>query len=157
MTTWSRKIVAFLPNDRIQVRLGAGRLAQYDSAFNYIIVQEGGVDQVRILARYPFKVGDEWGYERKYGAMQGIEHGAAKVVSYESITVPAGTFSCYRIDTVANYGNKSYSEYYLWNRWYCPKVKWIAKERSETTIRDPNKPSRTTVTVSELLRFTPGD
>jgi len=154
-TTWSRKIVGFLPDDRIQVRFGSGRLEQYDSAFNFI--PDGRADVVRILARYPLKVGAEWTFETKFTEMQGTERGSAKIVAYESITVPAGTFACYRIDTVTYYNNKTYSSHRLWNRWYCPEVKWIAKERLETTIDDPYGIRRHDVAVSELVSFRPGD
>jgi hypothetical protein len=156
-TTWSRKIEAFLPNDRVQMQFESGKLEQYDSALNFIFVREGVEDQARILAKYPLKVGTEWNFTRKSGAMQGPENGSAKIVAYESITVPAGTFSCYRIDIVADYNYKSYSEHRLWNRWYCPEVKWIAKERLETTIRHPINPGGTTVATSELVKFTPGN
>ena len=155
-TTWSRRIEGFLPNDRIQIRFENGKIEQYDSALNFIFVREGIEDQIRILAQYPLKAGAEWTFARKAGSMAGTENGSAKIVAYESITVPAGTFACYRIDSVADYANKAYSEHRVWNRWYCPEVKWIAKERLETTIRHPINPGGTTVATSELVKFTPG-
>jgi len=156
--TWSRRIVAFLANNKLEVRFGSGRIAQYDGAMNFTFVGDGGAEQIKVLAQYPLKVGAEWTYRTKSGPMQGARNGSAKIVSYESITVPAGTFSCYRIDAVENYGNKAYSELVRTSRWYCPAVKWIAREREERTITDPGTGgAQTTVSVSELVKFTPGE
>lgn len=155
--TWSRKIVAFLPDSRIQVRFGSGRVAQYDGAMNFTFVGDGGAEQVKVLAQFPLKVGAEWAYRTKSGPMQAARDGSVKIVSYESTTVPAGTFSCYRIDAVENYGNKGYSELVRTSRWYCPAVKWIAREREEKTIVAPGRGGTTTVSVSELVKFTPGE
>src|ERR1700682_2977993 len=82
VTTWERKIEAFLPDDRIQVRFGNGKLEQYDSAMNFI--RDGRADLVVILAQYPLKVGAEWTYATKFSAMQGTTNGSAKIVAYES-------------------------------------------------------------------------
>lgn len=149
--------MAFLPDAKIQVRNGDGKLFQYDRALNYIFAGDGDVDQVQAYVRYPLKVGDEWTYATKSGSLQGITSASVKVATYESITVPAGTFSCYRLDIVENYGNKGYGEFVLRTRWYCPEVKWIAKERVETSITHANGKFETTVTVSELVKFTAGN
>ena len=85
------------------------------------------------------------------------EKGDAKVVAVESITVPAGTFECFRIDVKAEFGARSYQQRNTWSRWYCPKIKWIAKERHETYIYDVTKGGGSpTVETSELVKFTPG-
>jgi hypothetical protein len=153
-TTLSRKIEAFLPDDGIQVRFGNGKLEQFDSAMN--LVPDGRADATRIFAQYPLKVGAEWTYATKLSAMQGTENGSVKTVAYESITVPAGTFACYRTDGESNHNDKNYREHYVWSRWYCPEVKWIAKLRMETTTFKINTIGGTTVETWELVKFTPG-
>jgi hypothetical protein len=150
----SRKIEAFLPDDRIEVRSGSGKLEQFDSAMNFM--PDGRADATRIYARYPLKVGAEWTYSMKAGAMDGTENGSVKTVAYESITVPAGTFACYRTDGESNFNNKNYRERRVWSRWYCPEVKWIAKQRLETTTFKINTIGGTTVETWELLKFTSG-
>jgi len=154
-TTWSHQITDLLPENRIRVKFGNGTLEQYDAAFNFI--PDGRAEFIRILAQYPLKVGDQWTYTRKFANPALEEKGTAKVVTYESITVPAGTFDCYRVDIDASFNNKQYSEQRLWQRWYCPKVKWIAKERLETRVFQPRSPGTTTVASSELAKFTPGE
>ncbi len=150
----SRKIEAFLPDDGIQVRTGSRRLEQYDSAMNFM--PDGSADSARIYARYPLKVGAEWHYATKFSARNGTENGSVKAVAYESITVPAGTFACYRTDGESNYNDKNYRERRVWSRWYCPEVKWIAKQRMETTAFQINTIGGTTVETWDLVKFTPG-
>jgi hypothetical protein len=156
--TLSRKIVAFLPNHRLQVQYGNGTIAQFDGAMNFTFVGDGGAEQVKALGQFPLKVGAEWTYTTKSGPMQGARNGSAKIVSYESATVPAGTFFCYRIDVIENYGNKDYSEVLRISRWYCPAVKWIVRQREEKTISVASRGgAQTTVSVLELVKFTPGE
>jgi hypothetical protein len=82
------------------------------------------------------------------------------VRGYETITVPAGTFSCYRVEASRTYVNRTYtSNMHRSTRWYCPEVKWIAKEIVETTTRSTSNPASngTTTDASELVRFTAGN
>ena len=153
-TQWSRKIAEIGP-DRIQVTWGDGKVWPYDAAMNFI--PEGKPEYTRILVRYPLKAGSEWTYTRKFPNPMLEEKGDAKVVAVESITVPAGTFECFRVDVKAEFGARSYQQRNTWSRWYCPKIKWIAKERHETYIYDVTKGGgSTTVETSELVKFTPG-
>jgi hypothetical protein len=152
---WSRQIVELLPEERIRVRFGDGKLEQYDTALNFI--PEGRADFTRVLVRYPLKVGDEWSYARKFNNQNWEEKGTAKVAAYETITVPAGTYECYRVEVDASFGAMGSSTQSLWSRWYCPKVKWIAKERLETRVFRRRDPAQMTVQTSELVKFTPGE
>ena len=154
-TTLTRKITEVGPGDQIQVEWENGSAQRYDSAMNYI--PEGKVEYKRVLVRYPLKVGAEWSYTRKFTNPMLEEKGEAKVVAFETITVPAGTFECYRVDVRAEFAARNYQQKNTWSRWYCPKIKWVAKERHETYIFNPGAGgASTTVDTTELVKFTPG-
>jgi hypothetical protein len=155
-TSWSREIVELPSGEPVRVRWGNGTLAEYDDAMNF--VPEGKPEFMRALVKYPLKVGNEWSLSRNFANPGTGETGKAKVAAYEAVTVPAGTFQCYRVEAEATLTNKTYYETRRWVRWYCPEVKWIAKETVETKTYNPYNPAATgTVqTSSELVKFTPG-
>ena len=153
-TKWSRKIVELIPDGKLGVRVGQDKVEQYDAAFNFI--PDGRADFVRVLARYPLAVGSEWTYTRRFNNANLEEKGKAKVVAYESVTVPAGTFNCFRIEIDASFGSMGVSTQNLWTRWYCPVVKWIAKEHLETRTFNRYAPPSVVKATSELVKFTPG-
>jgi hypothetical protein len=70
-------------------------------------IPRGLPEYVRLLARYPLKVGDTWSYTREFDNPTFQERGDAKVVAYESITVPAETFDCFRVNVKAEFSNRS--------------------------------------------------
>jgi hypothetical protein len=152
---WSREVVE-VRQDGLAVKLGNGTVTPYDDAMN--LVDPQGLDNSRILARYPLMIGAEWKYTRRpeqSGRFE--ERGSAKIVGYERITVRAGTFGCFRVDAEASTSYHSYSEHRLWNRWYCPEIKWIAKERVEVHTFNPGRGLMSySVRVSELEKYTPG-
>ena len=157
MDKWSRKIVEILPDDRLRVQLGSGKVADYDGALNWM--PDGKREYDLVLVRYPLRVGDKWDISRRFENPGQIEMGTAEVVAYESITVPAGTFQCYRVDAKTAINTKYYREFRSWNRWYCPDVKWIAKEKYETSTWSVANPAANGLVVtqtSELVRFTRG-
>ena len=151
---WSREIAEVGPGNRLLGRFEDGRTNEYDNAMNWAPT---GPEDARVLVKYPLKVGASWTFTHKPNTTTNVrENGEAKVVSYESITVPAGTFDCYRVDAQATAGARGYSAHRKWSRWYCPAIKWIAKEHVETTINDPGKGGATrTVATSELTAFSP--
>ncbi len=149
-----RTIVEFAASNLLKVRQQDGRVTEYDAAMNFM----PGGSNPRLLVRYPLKVGDEWELNRQIDARGTVETGKAKVVAYESIRVPAGTFQCYRVEAVTNLSNGPYREDRIWKRWYCPDVKFIARESIDTTIVNPSNPAAGghKVLTSELVSFTPG-
>jgi hypothetical protein len=153
-TTWSREIVEVPPSEQLRVRMGSGKVEDYDGAMNFM--PEGNAERVRVLAKYPLKVGDAWTFSRKFANPGTAEDGKAKVVAFESLTVPAGTFQCYRVEAEASLTNKAYKENRTWVRWYCPEVKWIAKETLETKTSSRESGSSATAETSELVKFIPG-
>ena len=154
-TTWTRQVVEVPSADRLRVRLQDNTVVDYDGAFNF--VPQGNPEYARILVKYPLKVGDEWPMGRKFANPGIAETGKAKVVAYESITVPAGTFQCYRIEAEASQASREAKENRTWKRWYCPEVKWFAKEVLETqTFGTRGRVGGTVSQTSELVKFTPG-
>jgi len=152
--TWSRTIVEIPSADQIRVRQGSGAVETYDAAMNFM--PQGRADYTRILARYPMKVGDAWEVTRKFDNAATAESGTAKVAAFEEITVPAGTYKCYRIEVDSSQTNRTDKEQRLWTRWYCPDVKWIAKEILETRTFTRGRGGGTTIATSELVKYTPG-
>ena len=153
-TNWSREIVEIPSEEQLKVRMGNGNMTDFDGAMNFM--PEGKPEYVRVLAKYPLKVGDSWSFSRKFANPGTAEDGKAKVVALESLTVPAGTFQCYRVEAETSLNNKAYKENRVWVRWYCPDVKWIAKETLETRTTTRDSGSNATSETSELVKFTPG-
>ncbi len=139
----------------MKVRQQYGRVADYDGAMNFM----PGGSNPRILTRYPMKVGDEWDISRRIEGTGMVETGKVKVAAYEPIRVPAGTFQCYRVEAVTNLSQgAAYKEDRIWKRWYCPEVKYFARESIDTTIVNPASPAASghKTLTSELVSFTPG-
>jgi len=153
---WSREIVEIPSAEHLRVRTGAKSIADYDAAMNFM--PEGNPDFARVLVKYPLDVGSEWRIARRFPNPSTGEDGKAKVVAYETLTVPAGTYQCYRVEANSALTNRTYTERRTWVRWYCPEVKWIAKETAETITFNPYNPAATGTTKlsSELVRFAPG-
>ena len=153
-TTWSREVVEIPSGEHVRVRLGNGNVADYDGVMNFM--PEGKAEYARLLAKYPLKVGDTWSFSRKFANPAIAEEGKAKVVALESLTVPAGTFQCYRVEAETSLTNKAYKENRAWVRWYCPDVKWIAKEVVDTKTTSRDSGSSAVLETSELVKFTAG-
>ncbi len=151
---WSREIVEVGPGNRLLGRFEDGKTHEFDDAMNWAPT---GPEDARVLVKYPLKVGLSWTFTHKPNTTSNVrETGEAKVVSYESITVPAGTFDCFRVDAQSTASVRAYSARRQWSRWYCPAIKWVAKEQMETNIYDPGKGGGTrTVATSELTAFSP--
>lgn len=155
-SSWTRTILEVASADSLKVRVEDDKVFDYDSALNFM--PEGRADYARVLVKYPLKVGDEWEMSRKFPNPNTVELGKAKVVAFETITVPAGSFQCYRVEAEAALVSRGTKEDRLWKRWYCPDVKWIAKEVLETRTQPRGSAARTSsVQTSELVKFTPAN
>ena len=60
-------------------------------------------DEVRIVHRYPFTIGTRW------ASFHQPFYSEREVVGYESVTVKAGTFSCYKIKTTIDLGGAPFA------------------------------------------------
>ena len=151
---WRLRVEAIESPDRIATRLNK-REVFCDSALNPL--RGGRDDAARLLVRYPLRVGDEWTFSITFEHPGVVELGRAKVAAYESLTVPAGTFQCYRVEAESSYGSRYYTKYELWTRWYCPEIKWFAKQVLTTrthSIVNPASNGESTAT-SVLTTFLP--
>ena len=155
VSEWSRSVVEVLPPDRLSVRIENGELYPYTIAGTRI--RPRGTEYSRELMRFPVYVGDRWTFARKIPEGSLEEKGTGAVVAYETLNVPAGTFECFRHDVEAwiNRGVQS-TVHIKWKRWYCPSIRWIAKEVIETEVGTSYGPATRTSSVSELVRFTSG-
>ena len=88
-------------------------------------------------------MGKRWNYTRRLegGSSDGIESATWQVKAYEKVTVPAGTFDCFRVEGVI-WQSRTYMMYSPSQihedvtYWYCPAVKWAARwKRSERAAR----------------------
>lgn len=153
--TWSRRIERPLPNDRLEVKHADGSLNYYDGAMNFVGRKPGG--DPRELARFPMRVGDSWSFVRRFDNPNIEDQGWVHVVAYESITVPAGTFDCFRVEARLSSVNENARTASTSVRWYCPAIKWIAKEHFEDTVTAKYTLGSRLSQTSVLLRYRSGD
>lgn len=110
-------------------------------------------DPYRGPFKFPLYVGKKWEYTHtssKYKQSGGTSEltvidSSVKVVAYEQVKVPAGTFWAYKIEenrTVR--GSKSLRGYYV-TVWYSPEVKNTVKSEEDNDVWN-----------RELLKYTPG-
>ncbi len=117
---------------------------------------------------FPLRVGAEWTFDSPIGASdkEGLFyrlHGHQKVVAFESITVPAGTFDCFRLEgasyltSATSRSHQTWTNTYMWRmtRWYCPQVKYLAKLRIDYSAAGASIGAVGGTLDSELVRFTP--
>lgn len=155
-TDWSRKIVEISPEGMIRLQTESGYVFENDLALNVVFKHQ--LNNTRVLMKYPIKVGDQWTFVAERNDRGAEEKGAGKVALRETVTVPAGTFDCYRLEAESDFSDKLYRERRVWIRWYCPEVKWIAKERFEKHVYNPATGGETaTLENSELVKFSRGD
>ena len=156
-TRWSREIVEIMPNGHLKVRFGNGTISEYDAAMNFIAAD----GKPRIFAQYPMKIGDAWsvsGPSHRVGAWAADENIRGRVAATDTIDGPAGPLDCMRVEADVGYGVKAYSKQELHVRWYCPAIKWIAKETTEEREFNPYQTGYSRrFTESQLVEFIAGD
>lgn len=93
------------------------------------------------LIKLPLKVGDEWSSSAKarVGALSENVGLDCKVLQKETITVPAGTFECFRIRVKKKRGRKIEDRF----AWYCPGVGFVkyAEEKFVKELRRYERPA----------------
>jgi hypothetical protein len=108
--------------------------------------------------KFPLSVGNEWKYTARADPFgQAERSGTYKVAAFEAVTVPAGTFDCFRVDGEWQTNGHGFSVRGSDKIWYCPAINFYAKRSAEFTLRsvaDSYHPNRTE-RVSELWRFFP--
>jgi hypothetical protein len=117
-------------------------------------VPGNGEDFRRLLLQFPLEKNSEWSYERKVNSrVRPVESGVFRVVAYERLTVPAGTFDCFKITGDIRSDARYSGKHTLQEKWYCPDIKQIAKEIEETRTRRASGPGSRDVKTTELVRF----
>ena len=144
-------VTAILPGDGVRMQQNDLTYQEYDSALNWL--PRGRKDYALAVNRYPMKVGDEWKVSRKFPNPSTSEDGKARVAAYETITVPAGKFQCYRIEVRTELVTRKHTEQRFLTRWQCPEVKWFAKEVLEIRATGKKGDETPRTTTTELLRF----
>ena len=153
-TLWTRRVVGVGADGGADMQIG-DRAFKVDASLN--VLDARGPEYTRELYRFPMRVGAEWTSSNK-AFLQYVmdQHNRFRVVAYETLTVPAGTFDCYRVEGASTITYKaSFSREIKETYWYCPKVASFAKlARDATTIsRDtPSSRESTEVVLVKLQR-----
>jgi hypothetical protein len=157
-TTWTREVMAMLPDGRLDVATGGtGRLI-FDRETNSL--DKRGPEYTWRRFKFPMTVGADWKHEYQIAGAtwKGTAQSNWRVLAYEKITVPAGTFDCFKVEgeTFSSWQDSA-QPLQQYNRstvkttyWYCPAMKWAAKWEVESSAY-AGAPRVTT--VSELVSF----
>ncbi len=150
---WRRTIDALVSGDRFAVRHGNGTVEYFDRSLNFV----GGTPEgdPRELVRFPLKVGDSWTFTRRFADPGAEDRGSVTVAAYERITVPAGTFDCFRLEATLSAASASRTIAGKNVRWYCPEIKWFAKEHFEDLVTEKYVIGSRLSQTSELIRYRP--
>jgi len=163
---WSLRIAGTLADGMVRVTPKHGGTDVYDGSWNPRHPdhpESWGHD-----FEFPLRVGAEWTFESPIGAVDASglfyrQHGHHKVVAFEPITVPAGTFNCFRLEGAsywtsgASRSHQTYTNTEMWRmtRWYCPEVKYLAKLHVEYSAAGAFIGVVGSTLDSELIRFAP--
>jgi hypothetical protein len=160
---WLRRIVESLPDDKFRVQGYVGSEV-VDSSWNPRNLERP--DFWPLDFKFPLTVGDSWTFAAPAGAFDTVgrifdQRGEHKVIALESITVPAGTFSCFKIvgesSWVGSYDATlaDYMHVERWNmtRWYCPEIRYMAKLHLERYLGGTLEKGRYDFLDSELTWF----
>ena len=132
---WSREVTESRADGNFSVRTETGRALVFDGETNSL--DRRGPEYSWKRFSFPLSVGKRWTHSRKLasGSTDGTERATWEVKAFEKLTVPAGTFDCFRVEgvvwqswTPAIYGPWTSHEDATY--WYCPDVKWVAKWKS---------------------------
>ena len=151
---WSRRVAEIKPDGAIQLATGKDELLALDAMLNRIDAR--GPEYSIVTYKFPMKVGSEWTYSARAGEGGMLDRrGSYKVVAYEPVTVPAGTFDCFHVEGQWETSSKSYTGRAREQYWYCPAIKYIAKSTYQFDQNWRDRPSRSETRMSELTKFTP--
>jgi len=129
---WQREVMETLPGGHFSLQMETGRKLVFDAETNSL--DPRGAEYSWKRFSFPLYVGKRWKHDRKLDDF-GHETASWNIKAHESVTVPAGTFDCFRVDGVvwqtrsyAMYGPTTSHEDVTY--WYCPEIKWAAKWKS---------------------------
>ena len=152
--TFTRKVAAVGADGGIEIHIG-DRISKHDASGN--LLDPRGAEFNRTFYKFPMQVGSEWSYTAKFGTQVPIEQrGSFKVVGYEPLSVPAGTFDCYKVEGKSEAAYKaSFQQQMKETYWYCPKVNGIAKLQRDTSTMSRDSPSSREKVEQVLVKYMP--
>ncbi len=150
---WTRRVVA-AGADGYEAQVG-DRVFRFDPSGNF--VDPKGAEYHRTIYKFPMQVGAEWTYSARFGTQVVMDQrGTYKVVAFEPLTVPAGTFDCFKVEGSAEAAYKaSYQQQVRETYWYCPKVNGVAKLSRETVTTSRDSPSSREKVEQVLTKYAP--
>ena len=152
--TFTRRVVGIPSDGGMEIQIGE-RQQKHDSAGN--LLDPKGAEYNRTTYKFPMQVGSEWTWTVKFGTQFVMDQrGRHKVVAYEKLTVPAGTFDCYKVE---GYSDAAYKASYQYNvketYWYCPAVNGLGRIQREATTISRDTPSSREKTDQVLVKYAP--
>ena len=155
---WSRKVTEVLPTGGYIAIRGDKVALTFDAAGNEFDLR--GREYNEELLRFPMAVGTKWSHDRRAGVVAGkngpeevLEQATLEVVAFEKVTVPAGTFDCFRVVDAFYWLNKASTGHGFKTLWYCPRVGGIARSEYK---RENYQGHPIVTTVSQLISFEEG-
>jgi len=155
---WSRTVVTIEPNGEYTAKRGDDVILKFDAAGNEFDLRGPEYNEQRF--KFPMELGNQWFHSRtarwvwgKIGPQEVIEKATWEVQGFEKVSVPAGTFECFRVVGkiwFLNAANVGYADRIYW---YCPSIRGIAK------LQGRGQGSQGSVmreSASELISFTDG-
>ena len=134
-SSWSRTVTKRLPDGTFRIKSDT-RVLLFDGEGNSL--DKRGLEYSWRRFNFPLAIGKTWKHDWKDAGevWSAFNTSEWKVTAYESVTVPAGTFDCFRVEgtiwrstinALAPTGKAAMSRTTELTYWYCPKVKWAAK------------------------------
>ena len=150
---WTRRVVA-VGADGYDAQVG-DRVFRFDPSGNF--ADPKGPEFQRTVYKFPMQVGAEWTYSARFGTQVVMDQrGSYKVVAFEPLTVPAGTFDCFKVEGKAEAAYKaSYQQQLRETYWYCPKANGVAKLSRETVTTSRDSPSSREKIEQVLTKYAP--
>jgi hypothetical protein len=133
---WSREVKEALADGMFRVATETGRMLTFDEEGNSL--DRRGSDYSWRRFNFPLTVGKRWDHKYKIERQnaQGSATSSWEVKAFERISVPAGTFDCYKVEgreyqnwTPLNMPGGAWigQGFTLTEYWYCPAIRWVAK------------------------------
>jgi hypothetical protein len=151
---WTRTVLTIGPNGDYTAKRGDDVVLKFDAAGNEL--DQRGPEYNEQWFKFPMEVGNKWSHSRTarwvpglHGPQEVIESATWEVQSFEKVSVPAGTFECFRVVGKIYYLNAANTSYADRTYWYCPSIRGMAKKqgRGGTWLKE---------SASELTSFTGG-
>jgi hypothetical protein len=150
---WSRTVTEILQTGGYVAVRGDRVPLTYDVAGNEL--DRRGEAYTEQSLHFPMTVGAKWTHDRKTSAnsKEIPEKASWEVVAFERISVPAGTFDCFRVFGDIRWINGAEPGYARKTYWYCPSIRGVAAFDEIKQTWSGSAPVRT---VSELVSFKEG-